>query len=295
MTAPNRSTDFVSELCLALVHRLEPERLFLILTAYFDESGTHDGSPITVMGGVMANVDQWKRFDRKFKKVKAKHRFNIFHTKKFKRRAGDFKNWTPRDCLNLIDDMAAVTQRGFTDAVVMTLNNDEYEADYRSGEKPRKLRLDTKYGLCFRECLYHFMRVGLSLRHKKRLPHIHVVLESGHKHTGDALRIFEEVKADFKGSDADMLETCTLADKDQSDPLMMADFISHLSYLRERKVLGGTAEPYRDEPVKKMNSVAHIRYKPGSLAAIKADMVRRVMANQKRTTRTAASLAEPRG
>jgi hypothetical protein len=33
----------------------------VILTAYLDESGTHDGSPVTVMGGMLANAQQSPR------------------------------------------------------------------------------------------------------------------------------------------------------------------------------------------------------------------------------------------
>ncbi len=66
----------------------------LAYTAYLDESGTHDGSPITIMAGVLGRADQWKKFQAKFDAVKARHGFEIFHTKKFKSRTGDFKGLT---------------------------------------------------------------------------------------------------------------------------------------------------------------------------------------------------------
>jgi hypothetical protein len=66
MNAPIRQSSYVRELCIALAHRWEPERIFVILTAYLDESGTHGDSPITVMAGVMANATQWARFEAEF-------------------------------------------------------------------------------------------------------------------------------------------------------------------------------------------------------------------------------------
>jgi hypothetical protein len=42
----------------------------LIYTAYLDESGTHGGSPATVMGGVMASARQWADFAKQFDRVK---------------------------------------------------------------------------------------------------------------------------------------------------------------------------------------------------------------------------------
>ena len=51
---PHRPGPTVS-LALALFHRLEPERLFVIVSAYIDESGTH-GSPVTILGGVVGRL-----------------------------------------------------------------------------------------------------------------------------------------------------------------------------------------------------------------------------------------------
>jgi len=129
----------------------------LTYTGYLDESGTHGGSAVTVMGGVMANARQWSNFAKQFARLKKRHRFTIFHTKKFKARRGDFDGWSDEQCLALLADLAAATDDAFTEGVAMALENATYENDYKGGEKPNKLRLDSKYGLCFRQCLYLFI------------------------------------------------------------------------------------------------------------------------------------------
>ena len=40
-------------------------------TAYLNESGTHDGSPVIVMGGVLARAEQWRFFEKKFAPVQS--------------------------------------------------------------------------------------------------------------------------------------------------------------------------------------------------------------------------------
>jgi hypothetical protein len=40
-----------------------PEGLLLILRAYFDDSGTHSGSDVAVMGGLIGTSEQWERFE----------------------------------------------------------------------------------------------------------------------------------------------------------------------------------------------------------------------------------------
>jgi hypothetical protein len=113
-------------------------------TAYLDESGTHDASPITVMGGILARADQWRDFERKFAAVQSQFGFKVWHTKKFKKRAGDFRGWTDEKCRELYRSLADVNSSGLTDVVAVTLNNASYEADYRAGKLPRRARLDTK-------------------------------------------------------------------------------------------------------------------------------------------------------
>src|SRR5437868_912123 len=121
--------------------------MIVILTAYLDESGTHGASPVTIMGGMLANAKQWEVFEKQFRQIKKKHRFRIFHTVKFKNRGGDFKGWSHDQCLALIADLAPITATAFTEGVTFLLDNADYNAEYRSGETPRKLRLDSKYGL----------------------------------------------------------------------------------------------------------------------------------------------------
>ena len=37
--------------------------IFVMLRAYFDDSGTHGGSPVTGMGGLIGTVAQWEKFE----------------------------------------------------------------------------------------------------------------------------------------------------------------------------------------------------------------------------------------
>lgn len=81
--------------------RREPERLFLfVYTAYLDESGTHDGSPITVMGGLFARAEEWRSFEDKFDEARELHDSASFTLKSSKdamatSRAGPMRNALP--------------------------------------------------------------------------------------------------------------------------------------------------------------------------------------------------------
>ncbi len=98
-----------------------------VYTAYLDESGTHDTSPLTVMGGMLARADQWRDFEKKFAALQSQYGFKVWHTKKFKKRAGDFQGWTEEKCRALYDSMMSVTAFGLADVVSITLDNASYE------------------------------------------------------------------------------------------------------------------------------------------------------------------------
>jgi hypothetical protein len=286
MTVPIRQPGYIRELCMALAHRWVPERIFvvLILTAYMDESGTHGGSPITVMGGMLANAGQWQRFEYEFSKLKRKHKFQIWHTKKFKKSRGDFKGWTDQQRLALLRELLPIVENAnaFTEGVTVTLDNADYEANYRGGETPRKLRIESKYGLCFRNCLIFFILEALKRVRKGRLPKLHFVLESGHPNAGEALDIFNEMKRDLREQNCDLLGDLTFSDKDECDPLMMADFLSHWAYLMWSAPAAQQQSLIQDkrkyQPQEKHSGVTHLMFKPGGLAELKATLADRLKA-----------------
>jgi Protein of unknown function (DUF3800) len=277
MNAPVRATGIIRDLSVALFHRWEPERIFVILTSYFDESGTHDGSPATVMSGIMGTPSQWMRFQSEMDRIKKKYGFKVFHAKTFKAARGEFAGWKEEKYRGLLIEMGAAAARVMS-AVSCSLPNDEYERDFRGGDKPKKLHLDSAYGLCFRYCLIHLIlevmrRLG---NHKKfDQTRLHVVLESDHRNAGDAAnRIFLEMQKELTRYNLNLLGTVTLADKDECDPLMIADFLSHGTLMME---LAGDNYPPRDEidlmASEKQTSMFNVKFEPGHLAALKSRLI----------------------
>ena len=51
-------------------------------------------------------------------------------------------------------DMVATS---LSSVVIATLPNDRYRTEYRDAPRPKKVTLDSAYGLCFRMCLVHFL------------------------------------------------------------------------------------------------------------------------------------------
>ena len=88
---------------------------YVCLYRLLDESGTHDGSPITVMGGLLARAEQWERFEKGFAELQRKHNFKVWHSKKFRQRKGDFKGWSDYQRTALYWDLARLTNHRLTE------------------------------------------------------------------------------------------------------------------------------------------------------------------------------------
>ncbi len=257
----------------------------LVLTAYLDESGTHDGSPVTVMGGMLANARQWERFESEFARLKRKHRFEIWHTKKFKASRGDFTGWSDQQRAALLAKLLRIVEEAnaFTEGVTVTLDNADYEANYRGGAKPpSKLRLESRYGLCFRNCLVFFILEALKRSRKGQPPKLNFILESGHRNAQETLDIFNEMKRDLQEQNCDLLGDLTFSDKNSCDPLMMADFLAHWAYMMWSAPAAQQQSLIREErqyiPQEKHPGVTHLRFKSGGLAELKATLAERLKA-----------------
>src|SRR6266849_5185123 len=158
MGAPIRHSDWVGELCIALAHRWEPERIFMIFTAYFDESGTHAGSGVSVMAGFVGDARQWRKFEKRASKLFARYRVDVFHTIDVRRSDADFEGWTVDRKLEFLDDFHAVVNDTLLSGVASFIRDDDYKY-YLGLHWPKKTRRDSKYGVLFRGCFAQIIDV----------------------------------------------------------------------------------------------------------------------------------------
>ena len=202
----------------------------MILTAHLDESGTHGGdgtpqnpaSPTIVMAGMMGTAAQWARFEAGLAKLQRTYKFKILHMLDFKKRQREFSGWDSNKQLAFLRDWGRLIESDkIMEGVTFRLDQTAYKAEY-IGERLRKPQQDTAYGLCFRTCALHFLleaerRLGHDKRWEKTK--LNFILELGHKHRGDALRVFDEVKSEFAKVGNHTLGTISLCEQRGMRPL----------------------------------------------------------------------------
>ena len=184
----------------------------MIWTAHIDESGTHD-SPIMLMGGYMGNEDQWKAFDAAWKALLSKERIISCHAKPLFHGEAQFRGWPRerREKFRLkVDKIVCETlQFGFT----AIIRENDYKQLYKGQPNPRKLREDSQYGLLFRACLHTLESKITGGKVQPPDFRLDIILEAGHKNSGDVVRLFEVAKKDHLPGCEHMLGSLTLRDK----------------------------------------------------------------------------------
>ncbi len=276
----NRAT-FVRDLCLTLAHCVEDSRLFVILTSYMDESGTHAGSSATIMGAMIGSVSQWQRFEDGVAKLQKQYGFRNLHMKDFKHKSGEFSGWSNEKCIWLSRDMAQLTSSGLMHGSIFTLTETEY-VQYRSAPNDPKVQIDSRYGLCFRFCLIE-QAIEATRRlggHKKfDRTEINVVAECGHKNAGAATKIFLEEKNSLRKDGINLLAEITLAKKEDCVPLMVADFLAYSAYtLSDRDPPILTDRVLKTIPQK--TGLTFHGFRPGGITQYKRELLGRVEARR---------------
>jgi hypothetical protein len=77
--------------------------LLLMLRAYFDDSGSHAGSEIVTIGGLVGTAQQWDRFDKKWKALLAeplpgKPQLRKFHLSHCNSQESEFQGYSDAEC-----------------------------------------------------------------------------------------------------------------------------------------------------------------------------------------------------
>jgi hypothetical protein len=205
----------------------------VILTVYIDEAGTHDNSPITTMGGYVAQLDQWQIFDRVWPRFLERYGLTHLHTIDVLNGRGECQGWVQDQAIKFWTEesrlIANHTLFGFSSLVT----DEDYREFYDVGERPRKIPLDTRYGLCFRLILNFIpQKVYETAPHEDVT--LNFVLEAGAKNAGDAERIFQLFKRHAPQHLSKIVGTISFGEKRKHPGLQIADGVASSVFRLEK-------------------------------------------------------------
>src|SRR5262245_30483630 len=112
------SASWIERLTLALLHERKPDALFMVMTIYGVET---------------------------------------FHAKKFRQRKGSFKGWSEDKRARFNGAFLELADRHMRHGLCTVVRTADFKEVYRAPGQPKRARLDTQYGLCFRGCMWQAM------------------------------------------------------------------------------------------------------------------------------------------
>jgi hypothetical protein len=205
----------------------------MILTSYIDEAGTHAGSGVTVMGGYLARLGQWRHFDEKWRRLLKHYDLTHMHTVEMLQAKGQFhRGWDQHRAMELLLKSDKIINKHTMFGISAFVGDDDYKNIYAKEPRPKKIPLDTRYGLCFRLMVIFIVRKAAEEERRDDLC-INFVLESGAKNAGDARRIFNLFKKE--APQRDMLGTLSFGNKKDFPGLQAADSIASPVFQFEKK------------------------------------------------------------
>jgi hypothetical protein len=219
-----------------------------VLTAYFDESGTHAGSEISGMAGFVGDARQWGKFEKRAGKLFKRFRVDVFHTIDVRRSDKDFAGWTVDRKIEFLDEFQHIINETLESGVSSFIREDDYSY-YCNLNWPKGTRKDSKYALLFRGCLSQIIDTVLTVDRwvTPKEPRLHVVLEDGHKNAEDAVRLYNHARNRISQSKA--LAGLTFDNKKNCLPLAAADLFAYSAWGKEvtQKPIGIPKKPVKSE------------------------------------------------
>jgi hypothetical protein len=213
----------------------------MVLTAYFDESGTHARSVLSGMAGFLGNARQWRKFEKRSGKLFDRYKVDVFHTIDVRRSDKDFEGWKVDRKIEFLDEFQHIINETLESGVAAFLRDDDYKY-YCGLPWPKRTRRDSKYAILFRACLSQAIdtvaHIPLGLE-----PRLNVVLEGGHKNAEDAVRMYNLVRSRLGQPRA--LAGLTFDNKRTCLPLASADLFAYTAWGNEvgQKPIGTAKKP----------------------------------------------------
>ncbi|HUG48057.1 MAG TPA: DUF3800 domain-containing protein [Candidatus Limnocylindria bacterium] len=213
----------------------------MILTGYFDDSGTHAGSAVVVVAGFLSTTEQWAAFETEWREALRDFGLGHFHMREFSQGVGPYKHWPE-------------AQRRIRFGRLLDIVNDHIIGSFgtavpvpsfeRIFSAKAKAHVGGPYGLAASSIFLDVGKVAAEAWPNDD-PWIAYVFESGTRGAGQVLKVFQANEQDAKQKDRLRLLSLRLENKRQFVPLQAADILAYELYQHLPRQLGTDPRPPR--------------------------------------------------
>lgn len=249
------SALYIKQLSSIMCPSNQRGKTIAMFSAYFDESGTDEKSPVIVVAGWLANDKEWIKLSNKWQAVLAKYDLPYFRMSKWQARQGPYKTMTEKDWKQLIERLTAIIKKHTSIGIFGAFHRATYDEVLREiYGKNYKTKFVKPYGVCAMRCMDTLRRW---MKSKSLDGPLAYVFEAGARYSGE---FFESYKAAQKGSRFKQSYPGGISfyDKRVMLPLQAADILAYEMYRELKNSIEGYPNPRR-EVLEDLRSVVPLR------------------------------------
>ncbi len=200
-----------------------------LFEAYLDESGTHDESPLTAFGGVIAHIEAWSHIMTEWSEILSEYGVSELHATDLSNLEGEFSGWNESKRRSLINRVLTVFETHEIALVGTAVQCDKF---YLIREKDFPDVTIDAYDLCFMACVQEIITIA---NRDKRLISINLTLEKRGKWNTPPIKslgqelCFGTAKTHYKLNDVNFKT------KNECPPLQLADFVVYELFKSHRE------------------------------------------------------------
>ena len=221
-----------------------------MLAGYFDDSGTHDGSPSVVVAGGVASVQQWIKLSREWQAAIAPWNLKraYFHMADFVSSVGDYHGWAAPMKAERLSKLVRIIRKHVRLLVGNAVRSNEFDEAIK--EHPNK-----KIGTAYRFCAFLiFPAVDAWRRQSPRREPVAFIFEAGNKLMNEYGKIFGEIGEYEYLRKKYGVGSATQGTKRDMLPLQAADVIAYATY---KCLVQKTLEPYLKDAFTELFKIKH--------------------------------------
>lgn len=225
-------------------------RLVLSLTAYFDESGTHDGSNAVAVAGYLSTAENWQRFESEWGQALSDFGVDFFRMNKFANHAPPFGDWPERKRHARLGRLLTIINRNVLGSAGLVIPRPLYDAVM--SDKAKSV-CGSPYGLaalcCFTEV------AGLLRALNRHDAWVAYVFESGALGQGEIQKMFARNERSPSDKEHFRLLSLRFESKRQFAPLQAADLLAYELYQQGQRQLGMSSRTPRAYILSRLSEV----------------------------------------
>ena len=208
------------------VASLSHAKAMAFLAGYFDESGTHAGSQIVVVGGLVSLTEQWLEFEKEWTSTLKKHNISVFHRTDLAGKYGEFTGWTQEREIALLVELIEVIARRAPFLIFHAVRTDDFEVVKREFPSVKV----SPYQMCCEQTIACMNLIGNIGNVTIGTEPIQVFFEQGRKSNSETIQIYQEAIKYRQALANFSIGLISFGEKKCLPPLQAADFIAYEIY-----------------------------------------------------------------